>query len=225
MTATHRTRPLTIAIDGPAGAGKSTVARQVAERLGYLYVDTGAMYRALTLKALRLRVPLDDADALTALAATTAIRLERGEEGNRVFLDGEDVTAAIRDPEVSRHVSTVAAVPGVRERLVQLQREMARGGGVVMDGRDIGTHVLPDADRKFFLTATVEERARRRQAELARAGYQVDLESVKAEIERRDLLDSTRDHSPLTQAPDAIAIDTTGLPVAEVVNRILEYCR
>lgn len=183
------------------------------------------MYRAITLKALRLGIAPTDEQALTALAAATEVRLERGPAGNRVLVDGEEVTQAIRDPEVSRHVSAVSAVPGVRERLVQLQRQLARDGGVVMDGRDIGSHVLPDARRKFFLTASVEERARRRQAELLEAGHQVDFATVRADIERRDHLDSTRATSPLVRAPDAIVIDTTGLSVEEVVNRILDHCR
>lgn len=224
MTQTGRARRLTVAIDGPAGAGKSTVARMVAERLGYVYIDTGAMYRAITLKALRLGTDLDDPDALGALVAASRVTLERGPSGERVLLDGEDVTGLIRTPEVSRHVSAVAAVPAVRDRLVEWQREIARGGGVVMDGRDIGSHVLPWADRKFFLTASLEERARRRQAELAAAGHSVSVAELAADIARRDHLDSTRAVSPLVRVADAILIDTTGLPVEEVVNRVLEHC-
>lgn len=224
MTQDGRARRLTIAIDGPAGAGKSTVARRVAERLGYLYIDSGAMYRALTLKALRLGIDPGDGPALGALAAQTEIALVQGPHGDRILLDGVDVTGAIRDPEVTRHVSAVAAVPAVRARLVELQRAVARGGGVVMDGRDIGSHVLPRADRKFFLTASLQERARRRQEELAAAGHRVPLAELEADIARRDHLDSTRPVSPLVQVPDAVVIDTTGLAVEEVVNRILEHC-
>ncbi|BDG60438.1 (d)CMP kinase [Caldinitratiruptor microaerophilus] len=214
-----------IAIDGPAGAGKSTVARLVAARLGYLYVDTGAMYRAVTLKALREGVDPGDAEALARLVRDIDLVLEPGAEGVRVRLDGEDVTAEIRRPEVSRAVSAVAAVPAVRDRMLELQRALARQGGVVMDGRDIGSRVLPWADRKIFITASLAERARRRQRELAEAGVHASLQEVEAEIARRDHLDSTRPHSPLVQVPDAIVIDTTGLTVDEVVTRVLDHCR
>lgn len=224
MTQHGQTGRLTIAIDGPAGAGKSTVARAVAQRLGYLYIDTGAMYRALTLKALRHGLAGEDTAGLGALAAATVISLEQRPDGVRVLLDGEDVTQAIRDPEVTHHVSAVSAVAAVRERLVEFQREVARGGGVVMDGRDIGSHVLPEADRKFFVTASLAERADRRRRELATAGHAVSPAELEAEIARRDHLDSTRAVSPLVRVPDAVLIDTTGLTVDEVVNRILEHC-
>ncbi len=211
-------------MDGPAGAGKSTVARLVAEGLGYLYIDTGAMYRAITLKAMRREVDLQSSAALGHLVAATHVSLERGHAGYRVRLDGEDVTQAIRSPEVSRNVSAVAAVTAVRERLVELQRGLAGGGGVVMDGRDIGSHVLPHADRKFYITASLQERARRRHAELAAAGHPIPIAELEAEIARRDEQDTTRAVSPLIRVPDAILIDTTGQTVDEVVTRILEYC-
>ncbi len=216
-----------IAIDGPAGAGKSTVARLVARFLGYTYLDTGAMYRALTLKALRLACDLSDPDRLSALAAGTEINLTNpaGREHPAVSLDGVDVTDQIRTPEVNRGVPKVAAVPGVRAAMIRRQRELASSGGVVMDGRDIGTNVLPGADRKFFLTASLEERARRRKLELEQNGYEVSEEEIRAEIARRDKADQERPVDPLVRAPDAILIDTTGQSIDQVVELILFYCR
>lgn len=215
-----------IAIDGPAGAGKSTVARRVAAALGYLYIDTGAMYRAVTLAALERGVDPGDADALAELARSCRIEL-RPAGGGRVAveLDGRDVSELVRSPAVDEAVSTVAAVPGVREALVEQQRRLAGRRGVVMDGRDIGTHVLPDADCKIFLTAGVEERARRRAAELHARGFAADVGEVRAELERRDRLDSEREVAPLRRAPDAHLIDSTGKTIDEVVADILEYCR
>ncbi|ATW24104.1 (d)CMP kinase [Candidatus Formimonas warabiya] len=214
----------TIAIDGPAGAGKSTVARLVAKRLNYLYIDTGAMYRAITYKVMQQKIPLDDHHALTELAQNTNIKLINRNGRNLVFCDEHDVTEQIRDPEVSRNVSLVSLVPGVRQKMVQLQREMARDGGVVMDGRDICTVVLPDADCKIFLTASVEERAWRRRKEFEVKGYPISWESVKEDIMQRDLLDSQRAVSPLVKSPDAYLIDTTGLTIDTVIKRILNLC-
>lgn len=214
-----------IAIDGPAGAGKSTVARQVAERLGYMYVDTGAMYRAMALAMLRARVPLEDPAAVERCAAEVPFEVDVSSGITRVFLQGEDVTGQIRTPEVSRIVSAVAAVPGVRRRLVKLQRRLAERGGIVMDGRDIGTVVLPGADVKIFLTASLEERARRRWREWWQAGRTDDMEDVRRSLEERDRLDSARDESPLRVAPDAVVIDTTGESIERVVARILRICR
>ncbi|MFO7273351.1 MAG: (d)CMP kinase [Bacillota bacterium] len=223
---TDGTRELVIAMDGPAGAGKSTVARIVANRLGYLYIDTGAMYRALALKALRLGIPETDAEALAALAETTRVELQRTPDGgNRVLLDGEDVTAEIRSPAVSAIVSQVSAVPRLRQRLIEVQRAMARSGGVVMDGRDIGSYVLPDADRKFYITASLEERARRRLAQLRAEGHDADLAAVAAEIARRDAQDMNKGEHSLRQLPESIVIDTTGKGVEEVVEEILRHCR
>ncbi|MBY6274619.1 (d)CMP kinase [Symbiobacterium thermophilum] len=223
---TDGTRELVIAMDGPAGAGKSTVARIVANRLGYLYIDTGAMYRALALKALRLGIPETDAAALADLADATEVELQRAPDGgNRVLLDGEDVTAEIRSPAVSAVVSQVSAVPRLRQRLIEVQRSMARAGGVVMDGRDIGSYVLPDADRKFYITASLQERARRRVAQLRAEGHEADLAAVEAEIARRDEQDMNKGVHSLVQLPESIVIDTTGKRVDEVVEEILRHCR
>lgn len=211
-----------IAIDGPAGAGKSTVARMVAENLGLLYIDTGAMYRAVALQALREGLDLEDGEALGRLAGILSITLVNG-DGNRirVFLNDEDVTEEIRSPEVTKIVSLVAKVPAVRKRLVDLQRAMAQGGGVVMEGRDIGTVVLPEAQVKIFLTASPGERARRRRKELAAKGYYVDQQQMEEEIAERDRIDSHRETDPLTPALDAEIIDCSSYSVEQVVKMII----
>ena len=216
---------LIIAMDGPAGAGKSTLAKILAERLGYLYVDTGAMYRALALKAIRTGVDLDDHAALTAMAAQTSVRLERGGRGNRVFLDGIEVTEAIREPEVERVVSRVSAAVGLRRYMINLQRDIARLGGVVMDGRDIGSYVLPDADVKFFVTASLAERAKRRQEQQAFKGRHIPLDEIVSEIARRDEQDRNKGEHSLIQTPDAVFVDTTGRTVEDVMAQILSHCR
>ncbi|MFQ3585039.1 MAG: bifunctional pantoate--beta-alanine ligase/(d)CMP kinase [Cyanobacteriota bacterium] len=216
-------RPL-IAIDGPAGAGKSTVARAVAAQLHLLYLDTGAMYRAITWLALQRGIPLDDAEQLTQLAAQTQLSLKSGNssvEPTRIWANGEEITQAIRSPEVTRWVSQVSAVPGVRQELVKRQRSMGRDGGAVLEGRDIGTHVFPDAELKVFLTASVEERAQRRQHQLQAQGQQVALEELEAQIQQRDRRDSERPISPLRPAPDAILIDTDHLSQSEVQDKIV----
>lgn len=217
--------PLRVALDGPAGAGKSTVAKRVAKALGLTYVDTGAMYRAITWKALQDHLALTDETALTTMAGQVRIDFKLRPEGQDVFLDGTDITEAIRTPEVTRRVSAVSAVPGVRDAMVSIQRDLASRTGVVMDGRDIGTVVLPNADVKIWLTASVEERAQRRYQEMVDKGMQVDFEELKRDIARRDELDSGRAHSPMKRAEDAILVDTTGLSIDQVIERILHICR
>ena len=206
-----------IAVDGPAGAGKSTVSKICAAKLGYTYIDTGAMYRAVALKVLQSGKPVDDS---LIVDVTRDIRIEL-DESARVFLDGHEVTTQIRTPEVSRGASLVAKVGFVRQKLTELQRQMASRGNVIMDGRDIGTQVLPNADLKIFLTATVAERARRRFEELKSKGLAADLAQIETEITLRDKQDSEREIAPLAQAEDAILLDTTRLTIDEVVAEIL----
>lgn len=212
---------LQVAIDGPASAGKSTVAKQVAKRFGYIYCDTGAMYRSVTLAALNQGIDVHDQAAVAALAQRIKIGFEPGEPEQRVFVDGKEVTAAIRSNEVNANVSAVAAIPAVREEMVAQQRQIAAAGGIVMDGRDIGTTVLPNAQVKIFLVASAHERARRRFKENQRKGIATTtLAELQAAIERRDELDSERSVSPLTQAQDAIRLDSTHLSIAQVVDEI-----
>ncbi len=213
--------PLQVAIDGPAGAGKSTVARQVARTLGLTYVDTGAMYRALAWSVLEQKVSPDDADAVCRLAQSLSIVLENKAGGVRVLADGQDITPHIRTPQISRLTSPLSALPCVRTRLVKLQQQMAARQGVVMEGRDIGTVVLPQARVKVFLTASPRARAARRHAELAARGIDCSLADLEREIRERDLRDSTRDTSPLSAAPDAVLIDSDLLTADQVVARIL----
>jgi len=218
-------RRLVIAIDGPAGAGKSTAARALATRLGYNYVDSGAMYRVVGLAARDRGVDANDAAALAALVDALDITLRDAPSGTYVLLDGRDVTAEIRAPVVGEWASRVAAVAEVRTRLVARQRALAAAGGVVMDGRDIGTVVFPDADCKFFVVANADERVRRRQGDLRAAGMAGDLATVRAEIDGRDRRDCERAHAPLRAAPDAIVIDSSCLSPEGVVARMLEAIR
>lgn len=217
-------RNLTVAIDGPAGAGKSTVARHVARMLGYLYIDTGAMYRAVTLYCLRRGIDTFDEEAVSRAALEVDVRLEQASGGPLVFLDGDDVTEEIRSPDVGESVAQVARYAGVRSALVKLQRRMSLEGGVVMDGRDIGTVVLPSADLKVFLTASPEERAHRRHRELLARGENVSYREVYESIQKRDALDSSREVSPLRKAEDAVEIDSTGRSVEEVAQEIVALC-
>lgn len=210
-----------VAIDGPAGAGKSTVARGVADRLGYLYIDTGAMYRAIAWQVIRACVPLTDHNAILAVALKTEVTLRTIDGEQHVFADGEDVSTAIRTPEATRASSPVSAIPGVRKRLVELQRKMASEGGVVMEGRDIGTVVFPDAEVKIFLTASAQERARRRVEQMKEMGVEADLEKTAAEMRERDLRDSSRATAPLVQAVDAVLLDTDGLTIDQVIDAIV----
>ena len=211
-------RGLIVAIDGPSGAGKSTAGRALAERLNYVFLDTGAMYRALALAALRSGLAADDEVGLARLASGLKLGLERD---GTVLLAGEDVTAAVRSREVTLAASRVAAQPEVRRQMVALQREMGKQGGVVLDGRDIGTAVFPNAEVKFFLDADPARRALRRHAELAASGTASDPAAIERELRERDRADSTRADSPLVRAPDAILLDTTLLGPEEVVERML----
>jgi cytidylate kinase len=214
---------LKIAIDGPAGAGKSTVAKKLARRLGFLYIDTGAMYRAVTFEALLRDIPMEDKIALTDLARDIEITLSVDPDNEtRIFVGGIEVTREIREPVVSRFVSLVASIPGVRVEMVRLQQQMAAAGGVVMEGRDIGTAVLPEAGLKFYLTASPLERAKRRYRELEENGHSIDLEQLAREIAERDRIDSTRAADPLRPAKDAVIIDCSGLNADQVVQMILE---
>jgi cytidylate kinase len=210
-----------IAIDGPAGAGKSTVAKLVADRLEYIYIDTGAMYRALTYKALEEGVHLDNEKQLKQLLSRITIELRPSSNGQLVFLNDKDVTEEIRTSNVTNYVSIVAKYREVREEMVKRQQGLSQVGGVVMDGRDIGTHVMPEAEIKIFLVATVDERAQRRHKENLAKGYQSDFEQLKEEIANRDYLDSQREVAPLKKAEDAIEVDTTSMTIEEVVEFIL----
>lgn len=206
-----------VAIDGPAGSGKTTVAKLVAKRLGFFYLDTGAIYRALTLKLLKCDLHLDDVEKICEILDTLSLEVK----DSKLFLDGEDVSEAIRDPEVDKRVSLVAKIPEVRERLLPLQRKLVSGKNAVVEGRDMGTVVFPEAEVKIFLTASLEERARRRWKELAQKGKAFLLEEVLEDLRRRDEIDSGREIAPLKVAPDAVVIDTTFKEIEEVVEEVV----
>jgi len=211
-----------IAIDGPAGAGKSTIAKIVAEALEFTYIDTGAMYRAVTYKAMQQNIHLDDETKLAEMLASSTIDLKPSSQGQLVFLDGKNVSAEIRSNEVTSSVSQVAAHAKIRELLVTQQQKLAANGGVVMDGRDIATHVLKNAELKIFMSATVEERARRRFIDNQKRGIESTVEKLQEEIALRDKMDSEREASPLIQAKDAIFLDTTALSINDAAQAILK---
>ncbi|MFJ7973929.1 (d)CMP kinase [Psychrobacillus sp. NPDC096389] len=219
------TKRIQVAIDGPAAAGKSTIAKKTAELLGYTYVDTGAMYRAITYKAIRLNIDLQDGEKLTKLLHDTTIDLKPSPKGQLVFLDDVEVTEEIRSTEVTISVSAVSAHADLREEMVKRQVKMGEDGGIVMDGRDIGTHVLTNAELKIFMSASVEERANRRYLDNQKRGIHTSLEELIKEIALRDKLDSEREASPLTQAADAIYIDTTSLSIEEVSEQIMQLAK
>jgi len=218
------TKDVIVAIDGPAGSGKSTVSKRVAKKLSLLYLDTGAMYRALTLKVMRNNVDSEDASSIIKIACKAEINLtlQPGED-IKVFLDGEDISGAIRTPEVTEEVQYIARIPEVRERMVQMQRRIAGRSGAVVEGRDIGTVVLPDARFKFYLDATEDERAGRRFKELKEMGIDVKLNEIKSDVQKRDASDMSRKVAPLKKAEGAIYIDTTGMSIEEVVEKIISY--
>lgn len=218
-------KKIRIAIDGPAGAGKSTIAKLAAEKLQYTYVDTGAMYRALTYKSLQQQKNLADEQVLLDLLMDSRIELEPTPAGQQVFLDGQNVSEAIRTPEVTANVSEVAAHAAVRKEMVDRQMKLAESGGILMDGRDIGTHVIPDAELKLFMSASADERARRRFEDNKSRGLHIPVEELKQDILRRDKLDSEREASPLIQAEDAIFLDTTTLSIEDVVEKIVNLVK
>ena len=217
-----RPNGLIIAIDGPSGAGKSTLTRLLAGRLGYLHIDTGAMFRAVALAAKRAGISVDDGEALAQLCRKLTISFARNNGGCRVLLNGADISGQIRTPEISLLTSSVSAMKNVREFLLVQQREMGMAGGVILEGRDIGTVVFPDAEVKFFLTASVEERGRRRYQELLAKGEDVSLHGTIVDVARRDEQDEQREHAPLRRAADAIDIDSSGLSIEEVLTLMEE---
>ncbi|RLC51509.1 MAG: (d)CMP kinase [Candidatus Cloacimonadota bacterium] len=214
-----------IAIDGPAASGKSTTAKRLAKKLKYIYIDTGAMYRACALNALWENIDLKDIEALQKMLSKIDIKIKYSENGNRIYLNGKDVTERIREADITKLSSEIAVIGIVREKMVELQRKIGKNGGVIMDGRDIGTVVFPNADFKFFMTADVKTRAKRRWKEAKEKGENLSLEKIEKEIEWRDKNDSSRDIAPLRKADDAIEIDTSKLSIEEQVNLILSYIK
>lgn len=212
---------LTIAIDGPSGAGKSTVAKALAKRLDYVYIDTGAMYRSVALRVKERNIPLEDEWGIRQLASSLHITFFQEGEKNLIFCNGEEITQAIRTPEISLLASIISKQKGLREVLVQMQRKMGKDGGVILEGRDIGTVVFPDAEVKFYLDANEEERSKRRYLEMINKGVEVDFRETRRELLQRDYQDMHRDHSPLRKAEDAVWIDSTFRSVEEVVEEMM----
>ena len=213
-----------VAIDGPAGAGKSTIAKLVAKEKGYIYVDTGAMYRALAIHFLKKGISADDKEAVAGACKDAEVTISYEDGVQQVYLNGENVTGMLRTEEVGNMASKTSAIPAVREKLLELQRSLAREKDVIMDGRDIGTNILPNADVKIYLTASVETRAKRRYDELKAKGEDCDLEAIAHDIRERDERDMTRDIAPLKQAEDAILVDSSDMTIPEVVAEICSHC-
>ena len=216
---------LNISIDGPSGAGKSTIAKEIAKRLNIIYLDTGAMYRAIGLKAVRLGIDTEDVQGVTGILDSTQIEIKYEDGVQIIYLDGEDVSTAIREHHISKAASNVSKIPAVRLKLVAMQREIAAKNNVVLDGRDITSYVLKDANNKFYLTATPEERAKRRYKELIEKGQNVDYETILADINDRDYNDTHRDFAPLTCTEDSVFIDSTELTVEQAIEKILSYIK
>lgn len=218
----EKVKKIIIAIDGPAASGKSTTAREIAKKLGYIYIDSGAMYRAITLKALQASVPVENEEQVAELTRKVDLKFGRNHSRTVIYMDGEDVSDQIRTPIIDQKISPVAANPLVRKILVQKQQAIGKEGGVVMDGRDIGTVVFPQAELKIFMVASVQQRALRRQKELEQKGIKVDLDKIAADIEYRDRSDANRLHGPLKKAADAVEIDTTELTIPQQVEKIYQ---
>jgi cytidylate kinase len=221
---------LIIAIDGPAAVGKSTMGKLIARELGFLYIDTGAIYRAITWKVLKNNININDEDMISSVVSDTCITIERANSKNlndyyHIFVDGEDVTEEIRNPRIDQNVSQIARLPKIRKQLIYLQRELAEKGNIVMEGRDIGSVILPQADIKFYFTASEEERINRRYKELIDKGYSINYEIVKKQIIQRDKIDSKRKYAPLIKAKDAILIDSTEKSIEEVKDNILKIIK
>lgn len=221
---------LTIAIDGPAAVGKSTMGKLIARELGFIYIDTGAIYRVITWKVLKNNININDEDMISNLVSDTSITIERTNckslnDYYHIFVDGEDVTVEIRNPRIDQNVSQIARLPKIRKQLIHLQRKLAEKGNIVMEGRDIGSVILPQADIKFFFTASEEERIKRRYKELIDKGYNIDYEVVKKQIIQRDKIDSKRKYAPLIMAKDAILIDSTEKSIEEVKDNILKIIK
>ncbi len=216
---------ITIALDGPSGSGKSTIAKKLSNTLNILYLDTGAMYRATALKALKLGIDTFDADGVETFIHDIDLDIKYIDGAQHTYLDGEDVSEKIREPQVSMAASNISSLKSVRLKMVDMQRKIAEGTSCVLDGRDIGSYVLPNAEYKFYITASVDVRADRRFKELKLKGHEVDFEELKKEIEQRDYNDINRDFAPLKKADDAIEIDTSFMTIEQVINKVLSYIK